>query len=847
MPDRPLLIFPNPEPVARPTRPSVFSQVPRPTNIKGQAKRIEDQFAGVQAAFVSDEAEDIERVLVMETSTRIEGLQNAVENVQGLEWLAEMDVDEIELYDLYDESTGNKVKGGRFYLMSSNKQATDRLLGLWEKNRSGIPIPRGLGKFKDIFSYLITLRRWDVRDRLRDTGILGIWKEEYELKKGTASFLGFEIELHYRRVEEKRNKKIEDLRQEIENAGGLAGQSVCIEDIAFHALKAQLPVSSLEELANTGWEKDSPFVGLPPVFNDEAIRYIRPVGQQIEAQGELPEYPFTESPEPVKELPPIIALLDGAPLLRHVQLDNRLLFSDPDNYLSDYDPEQQKHGTAMASLICHGDLSRPQTEIKSLPRPVYVRPVMKPDATGKNEQIPADHFQEDIIEISTREMFEGNTLSAPTVRVINLSLGNTGQVYLLEMSPWARLLDWLSFKYKVLFIVSAGNYLDSIQLNDNGINMFETKQAVMLGIDKNQRNHRLLSPAESMNALTVGSLQSDSSGAVNNTIRGIDPIDDMNLSAPYSRVGPGYRSTIKPDILTAGGRLLYDKDPVDNKILNPIISNQPPGVQSAYPGNLPETLTNTTYQAGTSHAAALTSHAAGHIYEMLEELRGDNPDVLSQDFDAVLIKTLLVHGASHGESSNIHEILKSPTNKLKFKRYLSRYLGYGAVDVTRVLECTQTRATAIGYGIVKNQERHRYRFPLPVSISIKSYLRLTITLAWLSPVNPFHIGMRRAKLWFEGNGLKGTQGHTRLESDWQQVRKGTVQHEIFEMDKNILPGDTLKLFVECTSDAGKLDDEIPYGLAVTLEVAEGEHIDLYQVVRDRIRQPVKITGIDTTV
>ena len=133
MPERPLLIFPNPEPVAKPKRKSQFFPVPSPTDKEGQAKRIEEQFEGIQATFVTDEAGDIERVLVMETSSRIEGLQNAVLKIPGLEWLAEMDVDEIELHNLYDESTGKKVKGGRFYLMSSNQQATDRLLGLWKK------------------------------------------------------------------------------------------------------------------------------------------------------------------------------------------------------------------------------------------------------------------------------------------------------------------------------------------------------------------------------------------------------------------------------------------------------------------------------------------------------------------------------------------------------------------------------------------------------------------------------------------------------------------------------------------------------------------------------------------
>ena len=178
-------------------------------------------------------------------------------------------------------------------------------------------------------------------------------------------------------------------------------------------------------------------------------------------------------------------------------------------------------------------------------------------------------------------MFEGNMPEAPEIRVINLSLGNTEQIYLQEMSPWARLLDWLSFKYRLLFIVSVGNYLGTVHLTDiaNSMNLFHTEK-VLSGIDNNQRNHRLFSPAESMNSLSVGSLQDDFSGKLSNSIRGFDPIDiddDMTLPAPYSRVGPGYRGTIKPEVLTTGGRLLYDKNPTNPEILDPVITGEPPG------------------------------------------------------------------------------------------------------------------------------------------------------------------------------------------------------------------------------------------------------------------------------
>ncbi len=780
----------------------------------------------------------------METSNRIEGLQNAVARIEGMEWLAEVDVDDIELHDLYDEETGKKVKGGRFYILSSNKQATDRLLGLWNQYKADTKFVHGLGKFQKVFSYLLTLRRWDVRDRLRDTGILDSWNAEYQLKIGTSSDIEFEIELHYWKREDKRSSRFQEVVQEVESAGGSVGQSICMEAIAFHALKVTLPVNSIDKVMTHDWELDEPASEISPVFHSESVKYVRPIGQNIDAEGEPDERLLDIRVKPV-EKPPVLALLDGAPLLRHTLLDGRINFFDPDNYMDAYEPSLQKHGTAMASLICHGDLSRRQAEIKSLRRPIYARPVMRPNPNPftREERIPPENFQEDITERAVREMFEGESPAAPNVRVINFSLGNIDQRSLQELSPWARLLDWLSFEYKVLFIVSAGNCLDDIRLADtegaNQSSLFDSRQEILCGIDKNQRNHRLLSPAESLNALTVGALQGDASGDLNPSIRGFDPIDDMDLPSPYSRIGPGYRGSIKPDVYTLGGRLLYDNDPNDEKLRTPVIHSEPPGIQVAYPSSRPELLTNTSYQVGTSHAAAIITHNAGHVFEMLEELRGEYPDRLASDFDAVLIKALLVHGTSRGRNDTAYEHLKNATNQKKFKRYLARYLGFGNIHIERVLECTRTRVTAIGYGNIEDKQRHRFIFPLPIGASIHDYLRLTVTLAWFSPINPFHIGMRRAKLFFEGCDLKG---HKRQECDGQQVRKGTVQHEIFELKKSSLPGDELEFFVECAADAGSLDDEIPYGLAVTLEVAEQESIDLYELVREKIRSRVRVAS-----
>ena len=55
--------------------------------------------------------------------------------------------------------------------------------------------------------------------------------------------------------------------------------------------------------------------------------------------------------------------------------------------------------------------------------------------------------------------------AAPTVRIINLSLGDPAKLFDRRMSAWARLLDWLSWEYNVLFLVSTGNSDDHLLLD----------------------------------------------------------------------------------------------------------------------------------------------------------------------------------------------------------------------------------------------------------------------------------------------------------------------------------------------------------------------------------------------
>jgi hypothetical protein len=79
----------------------------------------------------------------------------------------------------------------------------------------------------------------------------------------------------------------------------------------------------------------------------------------------------------------------------------------------------------------------------------------------------------------------------------------------------------------------------------------------------------------------------------------------------------------------------------------------------------------------------------------------------------------------------------------------------------------------------------------------------------------------------------------------QTVQRGTMQHEIFEGDDAVafIDGATIRLKVNCRADAGRLDERVPYGLAVTLEAAQALRIPIYQEVAERINLQQEVRAV----
>ena len=69
-----------------------------------------------------------------------------------------------------------------------------------------------------------------------------------------------------------------------------------------------------------------------------------------------------------------------------------------------------------------------------------------------------------------------------------------------------------------------------------------------------------------------------------------------------------------------------------------------------------------------------------------------------------------------------------------------------------------------------------------------------------------------------------------------------MQHEILEGEAAtaFVDGRDVEVRVNCKADAGELDEPVPYALAVSLTVAEGLEVPIYQEVRERVHARVRV-------
>ncbi len=858
MPERPLLVLPAPTAVERLKKPPAIPGLRFPGRGR-QAERLNPQFTRLSEAFERRRTElrmdttglAPEEVVVLEVAGPVADLVKAATKV-GLEWLSEIEGDAAAPDDdFYVAKKGERTERPvprRLFLVFSDDAARGQLLGLWDRYKRGEGMPRGLAPLRTLFERLDKVRPWQANDRLEGTGILEDW--QHRVQAGQEAVVA-EIELWHRGSAQAVGKAEARVRHLVEAVGGAVLKEASIKEIAYHGLLVRIPIQEIRSILETRETR---------LVQCEAIQFFRPTGQAAappSSEGSSAE-PAVPGPPTEALGEPVAALLDGVPLANHRSLADRLTIDDPDDFTSTAGVQRRHHGTAMASLVLHGDLNRNEP---ALTRKLYVRPVLEPAgfAPDHGEHVPEGVLWVDLLHRAVRRLRVGEAGAPPALPqgcIVNLSIADRTRPFIHALSAPARLLDWLSHEHGILFLVSAGNYIQPLDLGltetefKNG-DPKERQQRTLRALRDDTMNRRILSPAEAINALTIGARHDDASVAVPYHDR--EPVEHRDLPSPLSPLGPGFGGAVKPELLVSGGRALYAAritgTPTAPSVAEFRARSGGPGIRAAAPGPTSGDLGFSAHSCGTSNATALATRAAVQLFDVLEELRAEPGGGLIDAVPrAVWLKALLVHGASWSPEAfdAIDEALKTVVpNTARRNAEIGRFLGYGIPDTARVAECTLQRVTALSGGRLAADEAHVHRLPIPESLrNVTGLRRLVVTLAWLTPVNPRHQRWGVADLWFgkpggiEGLGVK----ESRIDVDAVTSQRGTVQHEIFEGTKVATgAGDGfVEVQVNCRAVAGDLNGAVPYALAMTLEVAPALEIEIYEQVKARVQAQVQV-------
>ena len=866
MADRPLLSLPEPTRDTSRGKQAVIAEKKRPAGAGRQSQRLGPKFERLsqvlpdpqQLAELRNDPTAIapERALVFEIASEIVDFDRARRNVPGLEFLGE-DQDEMPPdEDFFIEDKPDKAIRRRIYFTMPDATALREVVSLWNRYQRGEALERGRTEWKKVFDYLSDIRPWGPQDRITEEAKTD-WLRH--LEKAQDEPIRFEVEYWYRTSEPLRETAHQRLQGMVREGGGEILDQATIPEIRYDAALLEVRPEYIRQIL------DNPDLGLA-AFDE--VMVLRPQSLVSDTQDvdleDTDNGVALDAPQPTQALR--AALLDGLPMAQHTKLINRLSIDDPDDHEAKYGlASEQLHGTSMASLIVHGDLNAavPSGPVQSK---VYVRPVMYPRPVGFNgerrEQMPPNRLAIDLIWRSFVRMFvgeDGEAPVAPSVKVVNLSLGDLNRRFSGVLSPWARLIDYLSWEYHVLILVSAGNIPDSVPLEGvatwadlEAATPQERETILLRAILRQRASRRLLAPSESMNALTVGACHVDEIAPNGAGVMAIDPYDTPGLPNPSSALGLGYLRGVKPEILLPGGR-----EHVRTNISHAPISVFPVvrpgryfGIGAAAPVATGE-LTKQMNFSGTSVATALATHSALKILESVEEIPAEPPyPTVKKAFHAVVLKTLLVHAAKWDEhlAERIAELSKETGNTYweHLREDATRFLGFGMVDLDKVLDCTERRATMIGWNTIHAKETDEFRIPLPPQLENTAGFRaVTATVGWFTPLNTDHRMYRMAKFEVEPGSNKNLSlgvSNSKQQPSHHAFGRGTVYHRRWEGSDGhaFVDNGDLVLKVTCKPAAGDLNDAIPYGLAVSLEVGEDVAVPVYEEIRERLRQIIGV-------
>jgi hypothetical protein len=785
------------------------------TRLGGRFQDLDDAFAEQATLTQSLGASDPQLVVVFEAVDERVDLTRVAE-LAGLEILTEVERDYDPDPDFPRKTVNQDLPvNGCLHAVCINEQSKANILGQWRRWQRTGQVDSGYAPLRELFAHLKDVRAWGPPDRIRVA----------ELASALSGMLPgdhtVEIELWYRLSTSLRQKAQDEVAALLVASGGRVVSVAQVDEVGYHGMKCTVPLDLLQRLATGDFDAVA-------AVKSSHVMYLRATAQSFSFSDAAPATALPDSALPTGE--PVLCVLDGVPVANHPLLSGRVVVFDPDDLASDSatETELRRHGTAMASVCVWGDLSDSPV---AAARPILVRPILTPalDTQGSVEELSSAELAPDLMRRVFRELFEGDGTLGPSgdsVVVVNLSVGDPAAPFDGVLSSWARTIDWLSAMYGVAVVVSSGNHrslpVPSGTTTLTSLNGSDRADAVNAMVAEATPRRSLLAPGDSVNALTVGALNSDGAGAVQLGYR-FDPADGELIVNPTSALGAGHRRSVKPDLLAPGGRALFQSP------MTPTDTELRPAPQAAYgPGiKVASSASAEVFTMGTSPAAATVSRAAARAVDAVLEIT-NRP--LTRSELAVATKAFVAHSARVPRDLRAHEGLRPYAH------------GYGAVLRDLADGCDPHEASILFVGDIGASEQRTLSFPLPNGLHVRGLKRVSATLAWLSPVNWRHRQYRCAALDFS-QPMGFTKLGTAVDVGGDRPKRGTLQHTVWEVTKavGVGAGTDLNLTVHCKEQGGGLHGErVDFAVALSLWVAPELGVDVYAQVQQQVATRVPV-------
>lgn len=861
MTDRPILRLPNPRPQRRIT--GSPANPPRPTGVgsQNQSARFRAEFSRLEKAFSGDNPSVVlrqdpfgvapERALVFVTAVPVANFLKVATDA-GIEVFGEFDASddfEIPAGLLSDD---HDAVAPTFYATMPTIEGLRRLLRMWRKYKKGESAPHGAAPWWNLFEMLAELRPWGPEDRLSRNVAEAILAR---LPLDDDAEIKLELEIWPSSNDNKRSEWASVVTANVVENGGRVVARSSIREVGFiyEALLVGLPAFYVRGLIEQP-ASDGSLALL------DGVQFIQPqvIAQCLPESSDVIDADASLSGDPFDENSPFrVLLLDGTPVAAHPSLSGGVAIEDVNEIVPLSRVPDRKHATSMASLILRGDLESdnvPLPDSRLLSIPVLVDTAQS--AISPNEQLFID-----IVHASLARAFAGDEPLAPDAFVVNFSIGIVDSHFSGRISALARLLDWWSSTYGVLFVVAAGNVSELLHIpgltsiNFENLSTAERKIAVIDALKSNGHTRGILSPAEAMNVISVGAACEDfieeSFPAPAGELLIRDPANPS--PAISSAIGPGADRSIKPDLLMTGGshwvRPMSQNGGVSLRILNTIRT----GLFTASAGVGAGARVRTR---GTSCAAALVTRA--HVFAAAALTAVDGPfegqELPRQDL-ALLTRALSINSARWSdEAFELYD--KERSNGLHHsvaKAEVTKHFGHGFLQDARMREAPALGATLVGLGTLRKDGALIFDLPLPPSLAGQKIGRsMLVTLTWFSPMDGTRARYRLAALEAlsaEDENEDDKDWYLSLKSDQldnNMIKRGTVWSKRMTAKNKTVPryadNQTIPIRVQCRDSSGgglSPDDDIRFALAITLELEATVQFDIHQEISDRLRVQVR--------